>query len=76
MRYMKIEADRLGITMHRVVSVTTCVCLFSFATWGGLTAYNNIKIVECGKGDVAIKLPDPAKQVIVAAGLSPCDCEK
>lgn len=67
------EAHRLGITMHRVAAVFTCLLVMSLVGWGGVSAYNNVKIVDCGKGDVALKLPDPAKRVIVAAGI-PCPC--
>ncbi len=68
------EAHRLGITAHRVAAVCCCLLVMSLVGWGGVSAYNNVKIVDCGEGDVAIKLPDPAKRVIVAAGV-PCGCE-
>ena len=67
------EAHRLGITMHRVAAVCCCSLVMSLVGWGGVSAYNNVKIVDCGKGDIALKLPDPAKRVIVAAGI-PCPC--
>jgi len=74
LRFMKNEANRLGITVHHVAKAITCVFLFSFVTWGSVATYNNVTIVECGKGNVTVKIPDSAKRVIVATGL-PCGCE-
>lgn len=75
LRYMKVEANRLGVTKYRIASIATCVFLFSFYTWGSITSYNNVTLVDCGKGDIAIEIPDSAKNIIVAIGL-PCGCEK
>ena len=71
--YMREEARRLGITFHRVAAVCTCLLVIGLMGFGGVSAYNNVKVVDCGKGDVAIRLPDPAKRVIVSAGV-PCPC--
>ncbi|CAE7860251.1 unnamed protein product [Symbiodinium microadriaticum] len=56
MRYMADEAHRLGITIHRVAVVASCLVLFTLVGWGSTAAYNNVTVTDCGKGDVAIKI--------------------
>lgn len=63
LRSFRKEAERLGISLNRLVAVGAILCLVSLLSYGFIQVKENVTIVDCQKTESTV------------ASILPCNCE-